>query len=186
MKKIVLAVSGSSGAIYAKLLLDKLRNVSQSDLKVDMVMSENARLNWEIELGDQSYQNYDFKIFEKNDFFAPFASGSAQYDCLIVCPCSMGMAARIAHGISNDLISRAADVMLKEQRKLILVPRETPLNLIHLENLTQLVRAGAIICPAVPSFYSKPQTIEELLNTVVDRVLNLAGIETNSYQWGGN
>lgn len=184
MKKIAVAISGSSGAIYAKLLLDKLAELPEEKYEIAVVMSENARLNWELEIGDKSYDWYEFKMYEKNDFFAPFASGSSLYKCLIVCPCSMGMLARIAQGISNDLISRAADVMLKERRKLILVPRETPFNLIHLENMTRLTRAGAIICPAIPSFYSKPQNTKALLTTVVDRVLQLAGLEVDAFRWG--
>jgi 4-hydroxy-3-polyprenylbenzoate decarboxylase len=115
---------------------------------------------------------------------APFASGSAKYNTLIICPCSMGTLARIATGISNDLITRAADVILKERRKLILVTRDTPLNLIHINNMKTVTEAGGIICPATPSFYSKPQTIEEVAATVIDRVIDLAGLEQDSYRWG--
>jgi 4-hydroxy-3-polyprenylbenzoate decarboxylase len=115
---------------------------------------------------------------------APFASGSAKYNTLIICPCSMGTLARIATGISNDLITRAADVILKERRKLILVTRDTPLSLIHINNMKTVTEAGAIICPATPSFYSKPQTIEEVAATVIDRVIDLAGLEQVSYRWG--
>ena len=185
MEKIAVALSGSSGAIYGKLLLDKLAELPEDQYEIAVVMSENARLNWELEIGDKSYDWYDFPTYEKNDFFAPFASGSALFKTLIICPCSMGMIARIACGISNDLISRAADVMLKERRQLILVPREMPLNLIHLENMTRLTKAGATICPASPSFYSKPATTKALLMTVVDRVLQLSGVETESFRWGG-
>ena len=117
---------------------------------------------------------------------APFASGSANYDGLIVCPCSMGILGRIASGISDDLITRTADVMLKERKKLILVPRETPFNLIHLRNMETITLAGGIICPAVPSFYNKPATQDEIVTTVVDRVLQLAGFELDTYRWGGN
>ena len=126
-----------------------------------------------------------FKIYNLNDYNAPFASGSARYDTMIICPCSMGTLGRIAHGISDDLIGRAADVILKERRKLILVPRETPLSLIHLSNLEILAKSGAIICPAIPSFYSKPVTISDLVNTVVFRVLDLAGFELDTYRWSG-
>ena len=102
---------------------------------------------------------------------------------MIVCPCSMGVLGRIASGVSNDLTTRAADVILKERRKLILVPRETPLSLIHIDNMRAVTLAGGIICPAVPSFYSKPQSAEEIMNTVVDRVLDLAGLDIDTYRW---
>lgn len=118
--------------------------------------------------------------------FAPFASGSSRFEAMVICPCSMGLLGRIANGISDDLITRAADVMLKERRKLIVVPRETPFNLIHLRNMTQLTEAGAIVCPAVPSFYSKPQTIEQLVDTVVDRIIDLIGLDVVTYRWGND
>ncbi len=183
MKKVVIAVGGSSGSIYIKLLLDKLVTLQEQIEKVGIVMSDNAKLNWKLELENTDYEHYPFDYYEKNDFFAPFASGSAQYDTMIICPCSMGLLARIATGISSDLITRSADVMLKERRQLILVPRETPYSLIHINNMKILSEAGAIICPASPSFYSKPQTIEELVLTVVDRILDLAGFEQKSYRW---
>ncbi len=182
--KIAVAVTGASGAIYAKVLLDKLLEVKTPADEIGLVWSDNARTVWEHELGNADYKNYPIKIWEKNDFMAPFASGSAGYDALIICPCSMGTAGRIAAGISNDLITRAADVMLKERRKLICVVRETPYNLIHLKNMTAITEAGGIICPATPSFYSKPQTAEEIAYTVIHRVLQLAGIEASGYKWG--
>jgi len=115
---------------------------------------------------------------------APFASGSANYGTMIICPCSMGTIGRIATGISNDLTTRAADVILKERRKLIIVARETPLSLIHINNMKIITEAGGIICPATPSFYSKPQTFEALAATVIDRVLTLSGLDNKSYSWG--
>ena len=146
-------------------------------------MSDNAKDVWYYELGDRSFESIPFKIYEKNDFFAPFASGSAKFDTMIVCPCSMGTMARIASGISNDLLTRAADVILKERRKLILVTRDTPLSLIHIQNMKTITEAGGIICPASPSFYSKPQTFEELAATVVDRTLDLSGFDLKAYRW---
>lgn len=184
MRKIAVAISGSSGAVYAKLLLDKLAALRGQWTAVGVVLSDNARINWELEVGPPDFSVYPFDFYEKNNFYAPFASGSARYDTLIVCPCSMGMLARIATGISNDLVTRAADVMLKERRRLILVTRETPLNLIHINNMKTVTEAGGIICPATPSFYSNPQTVEEVAATVVDRVLDLAGFELKSYRWG--
>lgn len=183
-QRVVVAVGGSSGSIYAKVLFDRLQQMHTQWDRVGVVMSDNARYNWELELGDQSYQDYPFDFYQKNDFMAPFASGSARYTSMLVCPCSMGLLARMAQGISNDLVTRAADVMLKERRKLIVVPRDTPYSLLHLRNMTLLTEAGAIICPATPSFYSKPTTFEELALTVVDRVLDLAGFEPDTYRWG--
>ncbi len=147
-------------------------------------MTDNARHVWSCELGNEDYNNYRFKFYDKNDFNAPFASGSAQYTCMIACPCSMGMLARIASGISNDLPTRSADVILKEKRKLILVVRETPYNLIHINNMQTVTLAGGIICPASPSFYSKPQTIGEAAATIVHRALDLAGLNIDGYRWG--
>lgn len=183
-RKIVVAIGGSSGSIYAKLLLDKLSLIS--DVTVGVVMSDNAVLNWEIELGTFDRDAYPFTFYKKDDFMAPFASGSAKYDTMIVCPSSMGLVGRIASGVSTDLLTRAADVMLKERRRLIIVPREAPYSLIHLRNMTALAEAGAIICPATPSFYSNPDTIEAVCATVVDRVLDLAGFDIESYRWSEN
>jgi flavin prenyltransferase len=184
-KKIVVAVTGSSGSIYAKVLMDKLLLLRQQWQAVGVVFSDNARLNWTLELNESfEKEHYPFDFYEKNDFFAPFASGSARYDTMIVCPCSMGTLARVATGISNDLVTRAADVILKERRRLILVTRDTPLSLIHLRNMTTITEAGGVICPACPSFYSRPADFEQMAATVVDRVLDLAGFELDSFRWG--
>lgn len=183
---IAVAVTGASGSVYAKVLLEKLQVLREQVKEISIVWSENAFTVWEHELGNQDYKEMPFKIYDKHDFMAPFASGSSSYEALIVCPCSMGTVGRIAGGISNDLITRAADVMLKERRKLICVVRETPYNLIHLKNMTAITEAGGIICPATPSFYSRPQNIEEAAGTVIDRVLQLAGVRTNGYRWQEN
>ena len=124
------------------------------------------------------------QFYEKTDFNAPFASGSGKYNVMIIVPCSMGTLGRIASGVSNDLIIRAADVVLKERRKLICVVRETPYNLIHIKNMETVTLAGGIICPATPSFYSRPTTLEEVAATVVDRVLDLAGFDIKAFRWG--
>ncbi|RMF00760.1 MAG: UbiX family flavin prenyltransferase [Bacteroidetes bacterium] len=182
--KIVVAVGGSSGAIYAKVLFDRLLDLRKQWQAVGVVMSDNAKYNWELELGNNEYKLYPFDFYPKMDFHAPFASGSTRYNLMIVCPCSMGLLARIAQGVSQDLVTRAADVALKERRKLILVPRDTPYSLIHLRNMTLVTEAGGIICPATPSFYSNPQTFEDLARTVVDRVLDLGGLELDTYRWG--
>jgi 4-hydroxy-3-polyprenylbenzoate decarboxylase len=182
-RKIIVAVTGASGAIYARLLLNKLQQLHHQVAEVGVVMSDNARQVWQLELDNEDYNNYPFRFYDKNDFMAPFASGSAKYDTMVIIPCSMGTLGRIATGISNDLTTRAADVILKERRKLILVARDTPLSLIHIRNMQTVTEAGAIICPAVPSFYSKPQTVEEVALTVVNRVIDLMGLENDSYRW---
>ncbi len=182
--KMVVAITGASGSVYAKVLLDKLLACKEQIEEVGIVMSLNARTVWETELGNQSYLNYPFRYFEKYDFNAPFASGSAKFSSMIVVPCSMGTLGRIATGVSDDLVTRAADVILKERRKLILMVRDTPYNLIHLKNMETVTITGGIICPCSPSFYSNPQTFESLAATVVDRALDLIGIELNTYRWG--
>jgi 4-hydroxy-3-polyprenylbenzoate decarboxylase len=179
--KIAVAITGASGSIYARGLLKRLASI---DVEVHLVWSDNARTVWKHELGTEDYSDFTFRTWDKGDFMAPFASGSAQFDALIICPCSMGTLGRIACGISNDLITRAADVMLKERKKLICVVRETPYNLIHLKNMTAVTEAGGIICPATPSFYSNPTTIEEVADTVVQRAMQLAGLPVKCYKWG--
>ena len=182
--KIIVSVSGASGSIYAKVLFDKLVQLKEQIEIVGVLMSDNAKYVWETELDNSDYNNYPFTFYEKMDFMAPFASGSANYGTMIICPCSMGTMGRIAAGISNDLVTRAADVILKERRKLIIVARETPLSLIHINNMKTITESGGIICPATPSFYSNPQTFENLAATVVDRVITLSGLENKSYSWG--
>ncbi len=182
--KIAIAISGASGAVYAKVLLDKLVLLKDQYEEVSIVMSNNAKEIWQTELGNDDYKNYPFRYFDKFDFSAPFASGSAKYNVMIVAPCSMGTLGRIAHGVSDDLVTRAADVILKERRKLILMVRDTPYSLIHIKNMELVTLAGGIICPATPSFYSLPKTIEEVAATVVDRVLDLAGIDVSTFRWG--
>lgn len=183
-KKIVVAVTGASGSIYADLLLKKLQQLNSQWDELSLVMTENAKAVWKIELDNDSFVNKELQVFSQQDFNAPFASGSGQYDTMIIIPCSMGTLGRIAAGISSDLISRAADVVLKERRRLICVVRDTPYNLIHIRNMETITLAGGIICPATPSFYSKPTTIEEVAATVVDRVIDLAGLNNESFRWG--
>jgi 4-hydroxy-3-polyprenylbenzoate decarboxylase len=184
MHKVVVGLGGSSGSIYARLLLERLRSLQDQVAEAGIVMSRNAVTNWELEIGTPAIQSFGFKVYENTDFHAPFASGSAKFNVMIICPCSMGTLARIAHGLSDDLMTRAADVMLKERRQLIIVPRETPFSLIHIDNMRKLTEAGAIICPAIPSFYNGADTIEKACLTVVDRVLDLAGFDIESFRWG--
>ena len=183
--KLVVAVGGSSGSLYAKILFDRLKVLKSNWEKVGVVITENGKYNWQFELGSEGWRDYPFDYYGQRDFTAPFASGSAQYGTMLICPCSMGLMARIASGISNDLITRAADVILKERRRLIVVPREAPYSLIHLRNMTAITEAGGIVCPAVPSFYSGATTVEDVVGTVVDRVLDLAGFTLpETYRWG--
>ncbi len=182
--KIAVGVTGASGAIYSKLLIERLLQAKRAVSEVSVVWSDNARTVWQHELGNTDYEGFAVRVWDKSDFFAPFASGSSGYAALVVCPCSMGTLGRIANGISSDLITRAADVMLKERRKLVCVVRETPYNLIHLRNMTAVTEAGGIICPATPSFYSKPDTVEAAADTVVQRVVQLLGLGHDGYRWG--
>jgi len=197
MHKIVLAITGASGSIYPQLLLRKLLRVSSQWQELAVVMTENAKQVWETELGNKDYADYEdykdfadkegkkvIKFYSTMDFNAPFASGSGRFNTMIIAPCSMGTLGRIATGVSTDLITRAADVVLKERRKLICMVRDTPYNLIHIRNMETVTLAGGIICPASPSFYSKPITIEEVAATVADRVLDLAGLDISTYRWG--
>ncbi|MFZ9661549.1 MAG: UbiX family flavin prenyltransferase [Chitinophagaceae bacterium] len=186
MNKVVVAITGASGSIYAKSLLQKLTTIKEQWSEVAIVLSDNAKDVWEMELENQDYQSFGFPFYHKQDFNAPFASGSGKFNTMIIIPCSMGTLGRIATGISNDLISRAADVILKERRKLICVVRDTPYNLMHIRNMEAITLAGGIICPATPSFYSKPQTIDQMADTVVDRVLDLAGFQIQSFRWGSD
>ena len=189
MRKVVVAITGASGSIYAKLLIDKLQSLREQWDDASLVFTENAKQVWQTELPNIDpgiYQSggYSFRHYNISDFTAPFASGSGKYDTMIIIPCSMGTVGRIAAGISNDLISRAADVILKERRKLICVIRDTPYNLVHIRNMETITLAGGIICPATPSFYSRPATIDEVVATVVDRVLDLAGFDIKTFRWG--
>lgn len=182
--KIIIGVTGASGALYAKVLFDQIATLSEQIAEVAVLFSSNAKAVWTYELGNSDFESLPYTFYQKDDFFSPVASGSAGYDAMIICPCSMGTLGRIATGISNDLMTRAADVMLKERRKLVLVARETPLSLIHITNMKTVTEAGGIICPATPSFYSHPNTFEELASTITSRVLALAGLKIESYRWG--
>jgi 4-hydroxy-3-polyprenylbenzoate decarboxylase len=178
--KIVVAVTGASGSIYAQRTFYHLSQ--RDDVEVGVVLSRNAATVWEQEL--EMTLEIPYRIYDRGDFFAPFASGSARYMNMLIVPCSMGTLGRIAHGISDDLTTRAADVILKERRRLICMVRDTPLSAIHLENMLKVTQAGGIILPAAPSFYSKPTTFEALADTVVLRALDLMGLENAGYQWG--
>ena len=185
-RKIVLAITGASGSVYALKLLEKLQQVKSPPEEIAVIFSETAREIWEAETGQKYIAAFPAKEYGNKSFYAPFASGSSQFDTMIICPASMGTIGRIANGTSDDLIARSADVILKERRRLILVPRESPYNLIHINNLKTVTLAGAIVCPASPSFYSNPKTIDDLVMTVVDRIVDLAGFDSNGFRWMEN
>jgi 4-hydroxy-3-polyprenylbenzoate decarboxylase len=174
--KLVVGISGASGMPYARRLLDFLAAEGERHgVGVDLVFSETGMQVWMQEIGRAPH--YPFPVWKPRDFSAPFSSGSALgYEAMVVVPCSAGCLARIAHGLSLDLIGRAADVMLKERRKLVLCLRETPISLVHARAITQVIEAGAFVMPASPSFYSRPTTIDELVDTVVSRILDRLGI----------
>jgi 4-hydroxy-3-polyprenylbenzoate decarboxylase len=185
-RKIVLAVTGASGSIYALKLLEKLQQLKSPPEEIAVIFSDTAKEIWVAETGQKYSPGYPEKEYNNKTFYTPFASGSSLYDTMIICPASMGTTGRIANGASDDLIARTADVMLKERRRLIIVPRETPYILIHINNMNTLTLAGAIICPATPSFYSSPKTIDDLVMTVVNRIVDLAGFDSNSFRWMEN
>lgn len=182
---IVVGITGASGSIYARSLIEYLCKLkTKNNLRVDVIYTETGKEVAIHETGSDFTKDFPVNIYQNNDFYAPFASGSATADALVVIPCSMGTLGRIAHGSSDNLICRTADVVLKERKKLILVSRETPLNLIHIKNMELITLAGGIILPASPSFYLKPQTIEELTNTITFRIIDLLGIEHEISRWG--
>lgn len=182
-RKIILAITGASGAPYAKNLLERIMQLKNNPEEIAVIFSDTAREIWRHENDQEIMIKPPAKAYDNNTFFAPFASGSSSYDTMIICPASMGTIGRIANGTSDDLIARAADVILKEKRKLIIVPREAPYNLIHIRNMETLTLTGAIICPASPSFYSNPGNIDDLIRTVTDRIISLAGFEADTYRW---
>jgi 4-hydroxy-3-polyprenylbenzoate decarboxylase len=185
-RKIILAITGASGSVYAFKLLEKLQAMKTLPEEIAVIFSETGKEIWKSEIGSEFHKKGNTKEYDNSTFYAPFSSGSSLYDTMIICPASMGTTGRIANGTSDDLIARTADVMLKERRRLIIVPRETPYNLIHIENMKKLTLAGAIICPASPSFYSNPKTIDDLVMTVVDRIIDLAQFDSNGFRWMTN
>jgi polyprenyl P-hydroxybenzoate/phenylacrylic acid decarboxylase-like protein len=190
-RRIVVAIAGASGAIYARRTLGILRDLvvdgSHGPLEVHWTASPNAHLVWQQELGEPLPDAFgpSLRRWDATDFSAPFASGSSAPDAVIVIPCSMSCLARVANGGGGDLIARTCEVALKERRILILVVRETPLSLVHLRNMVAATEAGAIVLPAVPSFYGAIETLEQAIDTVVVRALDRAGIRLPIIErWG--
>jgi len=176
--KLVIGISGASGAVYATTLL---KNLAQEETY--LIISDNGKKLIEHELGikvDEVREMADHN-YENSDLNADISSGSVKYDAMIIIPCSTSSMSKIAAGITDNLITRAADVCMKERRKLILVPRETPLNTIHLENMAKLSRLGVIILPAMPAFYTKPEKVEDLVNFVIGKLLDIIGIDNELF-----
>ncbi|MDR3562250.1 MAG: UbiX family flavin prenyltransferase [Negativicutes bacterium] len=182
--KVVVGVTGASGIIYAIRLLEVLQ---QQDVEVHLVFSEWAghNLSYETNKSLAEIQALARHFYNNGELAAPIASGSFRMDAMVVVPCSMKSLAAIAHGFSDSLIVRAADVMLKERRKLILVPRESPLSVIHLGNMLAVAQAGAVILPPMPAFYGRPQTLDDVIDQTVARILDQLGLDNElSYRWG--
>ena len=180
--KVVVAVTAASGAIYARQLLEQLIGYKDVE-RIALIYSANAEAVVATE-GVTLPESEKITLYRNDDLFAAPASGSASWDAMVIVPSSVGTVGRIASGVSQSLIERAADVMLKERRRLIVVVRETPLSLIHLRNMTTLTEAGAVILPAAPSFYSRPESIEALCLTVTERIVAILGISAPHFTWG--
>lgn len=179
--KIIVAVTAASGAIYARQLLEQLVASPQVE-NIALILSTNAEAVAETE-GVTLPESDKITRYANDNLFAAPASGSARWNAMVIVPSSVGTVGRVAAGTSQTLIERAADVMLKERRRLVVVVRETPLSLIHLRNMTTLTEAGAIVLPASPSFYSRPTDIEELCSTVTERIVSLLGIDAPHFEW---
>lgn len=181
--KVIVAITGASGAIYARHTLEQL--IASSEVgRIALIVSDKARQVIPFE-GITLPDSEKIIRYDNHDMFSEVASGSASWDAMVIVPASMGTVGRVASGISLSLIERAADVVLKERRRLVVVVRETPYSLIHLRNMTTLTEAGAIILPASPSFYSHPSTIDEAVQTVVERIISHIGIENDHFEFDG-
>jgi len=178
---IVVAITGASGIAYGVRLLEALQDI---DCATSLVLSEDAvkLLKIETGLGPQDIRKLSSRSYNNRQMDAPIASGSSRWDAMVICPCTMSTASKIAQGISDNLVTRAAAVALKERRRLILVPRETPMSSIHLRNLATLAEAGAVVLPAAPAFYGKPQKVGDLVDFIVGRILDILGIENRLYR----
>lgn len=179
----VVAVTGASGSIYARRLLEELKRGGHDTL---LLISDEAKNVMKHEDEDlQKFMEAATQTFSEHDLDSPASSGSLKTGGMVVVPCSMKTISHIAHGLSGNAITRAADVTLKERRPLILVPRETPLSIIHLRNLLRVAEAGAIVLPAMPAFYTKPRSIDDMVNFIVGRILDLLNVPHNMFpRWG--
>lgn len=187
MKKIVVGITGASGSIYAKRLIEVL---VKEDIQINVVATEKGKQVFKYELSlsldnwikELSSTHNNIKLEDNNNLFSGVASGSNKYDAVIILPCSMGTLAEISYGLSKNLLCRAADVALKENRKLIIVPRETPLNSIHLENMLRLSKMGAAIIPAMPGFYHHPSSIEDIVDFLIGKILDYINVENKLFK----
>jgi 4-hydroxy-3-polyprenylbenzoate decarboxylase len=178
---IVVGITGASGIAYGVRLLEALK---EAGAETSLVLSDDGAKVLRLETGKrpQDPKKLATRSFSNGNLAAPIASGSRSFDAMVVCPCSMSTAAKIAAGISDNLITRAASVALKERRRLVIVPRETPMSSIHLRNLAVLAEAGAIVLPAAPAFYGRPRTVDEMVDFIAGRVLDSLGIENRLYR----
>lgn len=191
MKKIVVGITGASGSIYAKRLIEELL---KNQIFVHVISTENGKkvvkyetdIDLDYWISELAKQYNHIQLEDINNLFAGVASGSYKYDAAVILPCSMGTLAEISSGIAKNLLCRVADVALKEKRQLVIVPRETPLNAIHLENMLKLSRLGVTILPAMPGYYHKPQTLEDVVDFVVGKVLDCLSIPNNLFNKWGN
>jgi 4-hydroxy-3-polyprenylbenzoate decarboxylase len=182
--EIVVGISGASGIGYGIRLLQVLQGCI-----IHLVITDSAKkiIKVETDISPQDVEDLADFVYAEDDFTAPIASGSYCFDAMVIIPCSMKTLAQVASGLSDNLIGRSAEICLKERRRLVLVPRETPLSLIQLKNMVSVTEAGAIVLPACPAFYSRPQRLEDLIDVMVGRVLDLIGVENNLYpRWKGN
>ncbi len=184
-RRLVVGISGASGAPYARRLLELLSSdPMRRETSASVVLSATAREVWGHECGGR-LEDFGLPIYDGRDYGAPFASGSSAPDAMVIVPASMSTVARLAHGISDNLLTRAADVVLKERRRLVVVPRETPYSEIHLENMLRLARCGAVILPASPAFYTKPTEVSDLVDSVVARLCDHLGLShALGRRWG--
>ena len=184
-RRLIVAITGAAGVVYGVRLLQLLRELPGIESHLMISDAGVLNLHQELEMRRKQVEALADVVHNVRDIGASIASGSFQSDGMIVAPCSMKTLASVAHGLSDNLIARAADVVLKERRRLICVVRETPYNLVHIRNMETVTLAGGIICPATPSFYSRPATLTDVAATVVDRVLDLAGLRVDTFRWGG-
>lgn len=181
--KLIIGITGASGAIYAKRIIQTITKEKTKIQETAIIFTDIGKKVWQHEIKDLKISEIPFKIYENDNFFVPFASGSSNFDAMIICPCSMGTMGKIANSIADNLLTRTADVMIKENRKLIIVPREMPYSITHIKNMWKIKTAGVDICPASPAFYANPKNINDLTDTVIQKIFKLININLNYFEW---